>query len=476
MATPITIEQAQTTPFEMAYGPNPIVLDGLSINWDKYVLRVYKFGSNIPIADVRQAPNTNGMAIFDLRNIIQSQVGPVRSDIETTLNGSTTNRFSTAGAEHVRYQVAIGYQQGNNEPVMNATGTTLLKYGPYLVYAGAKHETEVPFPVGMFTTTVQGDDSIPVCTELGLGKGLGRPFSDQFYTYYPTDDTIQTVYNFTTGVVRYKKYPSDWMATTWFNKLQIGSPAPDPKVKGIEAFDIVQYNGSTLLSTNTLPNIVSYGGGPNVAIGDGTNPDGPYSSITIASGPGNLPVTINANTTHYYIIPLGYTNCPDPQQQVNVTDFPVMMPIRVDLLDPIDGCDFYPFEFSWVNSLGYKDSFTFIKRYDRDIVQNNNTYLSEYADYASTSYDVNTYDRGITTYSQNMKQTYTTMSDWMTDEESYLLRSLYRSADVKVKFDGKWYAANLLTTSWTEQTIRKNKLFQYTVKFEVPGIAFNMRG
>ena len=121
------------------------------------------------------------------------------------------------------------------------------------------------------------------------------------------------------------------MATSWFNQLGIGNPSPPIQAKGIEAFDVVFYNGATAISTSTVPNIVSYGGGPNIAIGDGTAPDGPYSSITVASGPGNILTGIKPlNWTHYYIVPLAYTPCPEGQQQLNVTSFPVAQPIRVN--------------------------------------------------------------------------------------------------------------------------------------------------
>ena len=212
MATPITIAQSPQTPFSFAYGPNPIVLDGLSINYDKYVLKVYRFGSNVAIADVRQAPNTNGMAIFDLRNIIQSQVGPIEPEIESTLNGQGSERLRTAGPEHLRYQVEIGYQIGNEPPVMNSNGSGIIKYGPYLVYAGAKFESEVSSFQGInYQTQIIGDDSNPPCTTIGASRSYARPFTDQFYTIEgdQTGDDFSTRYSYTDPIVQYWKYDGD---------------------------------------------------------------------------------------------------------------------------------------------------------------------------------------------------------------------------------------------------------------------------
>ena len=75
-----------------------------------------------------------------------------------------------------------------------------------------------------------------------------------------------------------------------------------------------------------------------------------------------------------------------------------------------------------------------------------------------------------------MKQVYTVQSDFINDEEAYLLRSMFRSPQIRVKVGGTWNAAKLLNTSYVQKTHRKNKLFQYEVSFEIPGIAFNLRG
>ena len=158
-----------------------------------------------------------------------------------------------------------------------------------------------------------------------------------------------------------------------------------------------------------------------------------------------------------------------------MSDFPVADPIIVNIIEP-ECNDFFPYEFSWTNSKGYKDTFTFNKRSDRQFTQNNNTYLQEYADYAGTSYSVNSYDKGNTVYSQSMKQVYTVQSRFISEAEAHLLRSLFRSPDVKVKWGTVWFSVKLLNTTWTEKTYRKDKLFQYTVTYEIPQLNLEMRG
>ncbi len=77
----VTITQSPTQKFDMAYGPNPVTLTGIG-GADKYVLQIVRNGSII--ADVRQTPNTQGYAIFDIQNILQTQVGPSKPNIEET--------------------------------------------------------------------------------------------------------------------------------------------------------------------------------------------------------------------------------------------------------------------------------------------------------------------------------------------------------------------------------------------------------
>ena len=78
----VTITQQPHTPFNMAYGPNPITLSNLGVNEDKYVLQIFKLGAVLPSADVRQAPNKIGRAIFDIQNILQNLVEPSRNNLD----------------------------------------------------------------------------------------------------------------------------------------------------------------------------------------------------------------------------------------------------------------------------------------------------------------------------------------------------------------------------------------------------------
>ena len=69
----------------------------------------------------------------------------------------------------------------------------------------------------------------------------------------------------------------------------------------------------------------------------------------------------------------------------------------------------------------------------------------------------------------------------MNDEEAKLLKHLYQSAEVKVRFStgeyaDQWVPVTILSTSYTEKNYKKDKLFQYTVKFRLASNIKALRG
>ena len=104
----ITITQSPALPFDMGYGANPITLTGITPAEDKYALRIYIVGQADPIADIRQSPNRFARAIFDVQNILQSQIGPANYNIDglNALSIVQTRPLHIADGELVEYQIA----------------------------------------------------------------------------------------------------------------------------------------------------------------------------------------------------------------------------------------------------------------------------------------------------------------------------------------------------------------------------------
>jgi hypothetical protein len=275
-----------------------------------------------------------------------------------------------------------------------------------------------------------------------------------------------------------------------------------PQVNGIEAFYVLQcsYTGN-IGTTSIIPNVQGNGGGPNLAIGAGTAISGPFQTITVATGPANLLVNnLLPTTTHYYIVPVVYSPVacsPDGQQQTPIMSGAAWKIQRYNIAHnkiynaqgTVTGIeqlsaqcnDYSHIQFAWQNSLGYRDQFTFTKKVNHNTLTKNNNFLKGTADYNSTSYTVDPEDRGFTTYSQNIKNDFIVQSDYMNDAEAELLKHLYQSAEVKVRFaDGpyanQWVPVIITKTSYNEKTYRKDKLFQYTVSFRLASNTKSMRG
>jgi hypothetical protein len=143
--------------------------------------------------------------------------------------------------------------------------------------------------------------------------------------------------------------------------------------------------------------------------------------------------------------------------------------------------DFPHIQFAWQNSYGYRDQFTFTKRVDHSTNTKNNNFLKGAADYNSTDYSVDLQDRGYTTYSQKIENIFKVQSGYMVDQEAQLLKHLYQSAEVKVRFSegpyaGQWVPVTITRTRYTEKTNRKDRLFQYTVEFKLATNQKSMRG
>ena len=490
-------------PFDMAYGANPVTLDNLSVNADKYALRVLALGNPTPLADIRQTPNRQGRAIFDIQNILQAYVGPQVNTIDSLHYSATgftaqNTRMALAGQTLLEYQLQYAEESGGVVGAYTTIPTI------FTVIAGSKQYYQVPFNTDPYRPEIEGGDEANPCSIIERAAG---PLSDNNWTIADTEtgDNILTVnggYPSPGGIDVHNVYMDDQCTKTFYQEVEIGNPAPMPQVNGIEAFYVLQcsYTGA-IGTTSIIANTQGNGGGPNLAIGAGTAISGPFQTITVATGPANLLVNnLLSTTTHYYIVPVVYSPVacsPDGQQQTPLMNAAAWRIQRYNIahnkiwsgngaligIEQLDAkCnDYAHIQFAWQNSLGYRDQFTFTKKVNHNTLTKNNNFLKGPADYNGTSYTVDAEDRGFTTYSQNIKNDFIVQSDYMNDAEAELLKHLYQSAEVKVRFAegpyaNQWVPVIITKTSYNEKTYRKDKLFQYTVSFKLASNTKSMRG
>ena len=484
------LTQKPTTPFDMAYGANPITLSGIDVLEDKYVLRIFIVGQTDPIADVRQSPNRYAKAIFDIQNILQTQVEPTRSNIDGLHYSETfayqNTRMQIANGELVQYQIAFTTETNGQVDEANLVIDSTI----YTAIGGSKEYWQVPYTEGNeFIVTASGDDSNPVCTVI---NSPARPLSDNPWTIADTEtgDTLLISnggYPSPGGIDVQNVYIDDQCTKSFWQRVnRSGQPvAPNTTVRGIEGFWILQSNAAGLIfSTSFLANTQSSGGGPNIALGQGLIPSGNFNVITLATGPANFPQgTLSSACTHYYIVPVLWTplTCAtDDQSQIPVMSEAAWRIQRYNIIQ--EPCNDYDhIQFAWMNSEGYRDQFTFTKKNEKKINTKRNNFLKEVADYNATSYSVDKQSRGFTTYSQDIKEVWTATSSYMNDKEAQLLESMFKSPSVNVRFStgayaNQWIPINLISSSYTEKTYRKDRLFQYTVDYKLASNIKSQRG
>jgi hypothetical protein len=277
-------------------------------------------------------------------------------------------------------------------------------------------------------------------------------------------------------IYRMKLTQDDWATLSWLNRVDYGSvTTPDAEVQGADYWRIYEYNGDTFVNSQAIANTIANGGGPNAAAGDGTAITYPYAFESFQVSPNNSAFTLNPNTTHYYAFPEVYTPAACISGPFD-TQY-AWTPVRVDVVEP-ECLDYDHIQVSWQNSFGFRDYFTFTKRNEKRVNAKRNTYYKNPIDYNATSLDIATYNRGETVFSQELTETYTAKTGFMDDVTAEWLENLYRAADVRVRFgqSAQWFPAILTSNTFTQQTYRKDGLFQYEIQFRLAHPLKTQRG
>ena len=463
----IQLVQSPAQPYDMAYGPNPITLSGITINEDKYVLQLFING--LLIADLRQAANSVNKAIFDIQNVLQNYIAPSPNNVEQL--GFYGNDLMNSTNETCEYTIRYGTETGGAAPVLEAAIPIRVVFG------GTKPYYAVPYSPASFIPSINVSGT---CTSVLKQANVFTDMSSYRFASTITDGKPSWL----TGSMKvYDHYvtKNDMTTMSFYNKPTVIGNIPT-NADSIEAFVFYQYNGNAYLGATTpIYNTQGNGGGPNAVPGAGIPVNYPYYAITAATGPLNFQ-DFDQSATHYYVTTAPWTGSNCPSTITGLADASLHDVHRFNIIE--EACNNYPtIQVSWLNSYGFRDYYSFRKRHDRNISIARNNYLREAANYNGGSYQVNIYDRGTTTYSQLLEQEWTAYTDFLTDAEALYLEKLYISPDVKVRFTDapgdegdKWVPVTLINTTYTEKTVRKDKLFQYDIKFKIAHNIKSQRG
>jgi hypothetical protein len=139
-------------------------------------------------------------------------------------------------------------------------------------------------------------------------------------------------------------------------------------------------------------------------------------------------------------------------------------------IDDTNCWGFEPIRFSWLNNLGGRDYYTFIKRNTNVQNATRNTLYKIQGYWSAATYNVqeNSPARfGTQIFRADLTNTWTASTDWITDDRSTYLRNMFASPHVLVYLPGRSQPTMVTITdaSYTVNTTVREKLFQYFVSF-----------
>jgi len=242
MATTVTLSQSPGT-YNLAYGPNPVTLTTLSSGADKFVLQVQTLGGTI-LADIRQTANTEGNAIFDIQNILQTyvHVSPVNTE-QLGLGSVSPANLQQSIQEVEQYILRIG------DETAGVVDLKSVSYGPYNVIGGKKPWYDLTWAEGQYQGAVNGDDSNPACTNVYFN---GRPLSDENDIFILGSElTTQGVaapssIGVNTRINVHDVYSDDLHTVSYFNPIYRGLPTPAADARVSKALELPLTNQMVL--------------------------------------------------------------------------------------------------------------------------------------------------------------------------------------------------------------------------------------
>ena len=131
---------------------------------------------------------------------------------------------------------------------------------------------------------------------------------------------------------------------------------------------------------------------------------------------------------------------------------------------------FDPIRFTWLNNLGGRDWYTFIKRntYTQNANRSTTYKLPGYWSAANYSVAYNSPARyGTTTFKIDLTNTWTASTNWLSEEESEWLRSMFASPSLLAYLPGRTQPTLITITdaTYSVENYARQKLFQYFVSF-----------
>ena len=396
------------------------------------------------IQRVKQQPNPSSKGVFDLGQILPTQLGP--TDRVWDIDEVTANTI--CGADFV---IKFGEEYGTS-PSSSVT-----------LYDGAGGAGDPNVTSSAYYFMIDG-----VLNESQLTNWNWN--SSSFYSEEDTDGSTTFDYqfgltSFNTSSVRL----GDYHTLSFLNGNLAGvdgGSVDSSEAQDVYSMTIQQYNSAgTLLDTDYIYNLA----GPrtsNTELWDDvyTSQNETTRLVHFPAGPENLVdagITLQS-TLAYYVLTF---NNQTTEPGINTNG--VWGKYRFDITDA--NCGYDGVRFGWKNQYGVWDYFNFGLAETTTSNIERQEYKQSFVNFSTTSNTVsyNRERRGRTNYFNDVTKIRTANTDYLNQTEADNLREMFFSTDVYVQRpSGEWWPVVIGSTNITEKTNpRSQKLFRYTVEY-----------
>jgi len=401
-----------------AFGWNLVSLYDNNNTGVKMVLQLFKDNFSTKIAEIRQYPNLSGYCHFDIRRILENCV-------DYTDGLEVIDNYLNNTLEDFKLQIKAGYENTSGQAVVIPWYMNALSQ--FRIIPARKNFYDLTLDTSSFITTAQYYNS-DTASFTGYSNSM-NPITNRDFTHILKNKEDFTITlspaTFVTNDGDNDGYYGPSLRT-FYNRHQFY----------LRKTDNTYVYGSVITNTNTISLFTSYQMG--------------YSNSVFK------PYFDNGTIAEVFLVVSGTTGIV-PAKTYSFT---------VDLED--DCRDYEPVQVSWINSYGFRDYFTFQKRWEKSINVTKNTYKKLLGNWGGGLMTIPSYDRGDKVFSQNGSESITLSTKFLEDNEAEFLKNLYLSPDVKIKFrdETNWTPVVLQDQTWTQRTFRKDKYFQYTINLK----------
>lgn len=392
-------------------------------------------------------------AIFDLRDVVNSQLEDTIEDV-----GTATKSIHTIGAN----TATLPFSQNNNQ------------VKEIYVKAYEFYSTAATTPPSDQTGSAINDTKFYIGASLDLNTARGTAdFQDTAFATYSLDgssklflsDVQEQGFNLavggTAGRLNYVQ-STDYHTIGFLNGVT--DFASDAYYIGIKFYDssgnVINSPGGTAIEyiSNTNTN-----GGANPDTEVNTNAE---RLIYFGCGPANL----EAQSRNTEARPSGFSNWSFYTIQAYDSNATTVKSALYYFVNQDGSCKgFKVRRLAWRNSKGCYDYFNFKKKSTQTIEVSRNNYETMLGDFNNTMYSYDNFGRGKKTRTTTAILKETLQTDWISEADAVLLESLIMSTNVQIVENADTtYTVPVMVSdkSFIKKTVANDKLIKYTINIE----------